>query len=64
MTIFDRDPATSKLSYASALYDGRQGVDGLEDPTGLIERPGGTDLYVSAEGDDSVALFGNLPDPT
>ena len=63
MTIFDRDATTSKLSYASAHYDGRQGVDGLEDPTGVVERPGGTDLYVSALGDDSVALFGNAPDP-
>lgn len=68
IVIFDRDPATGVLTYAGCIDDEDTGADtctatspGLDQPRGLAVSPDGRSVYVTAQIDDSVAIFNRDP---
>lgn len=57
VAVFDRTPASGRLSFAGAHIDGAQGVDGIGNAAALSLSPDGLHLYVAGAGDNAVALF-------
>jgi len=58
---FTRDPASGLLTWISALYNGEDGVSGLDGPVDLVVPPDGQHLYATGYSSDSVAVFARDP---
>ncbi|MBN2475222.1 MAG: beta-propeller fold lactonase family protein [Pirellulales bacterium] len=54
---FDRDAVTGQLTFAGALFDGRDGVEGLVGAMAVAISPDGNHLYCAAFLDSAVATF-------
>ena len=61
IAIFERDPASGGLAFVDFVRDGAGDVDGLDAPEGLALSPDGRQVYVTADGDDSLATFDRDP---
>lgn len=57
LMVFNRDPATGKLTVVETLTDGQNGVDGLSLPLAVALSPDGQFVYASGTGDDAVSVF-------
>ena len=57
LTSFTRDPSTGALTFVDAELEGVGGVDGLNSAASVVVQPDGAGVYVSAEVEDSVAVF-------
>ena len=68
VSIFRRDAATSRLSFASCVRDvthsgtGCAKADGLDGPRGVAVSPDGASLYVASRDGDAVAFFRRAAD--
>lgn len=58
ITLFERDAATGTLTQRTVYADGVGGVDGLLGASSVKIAPGGKHLYVSGQGESSIAIFG------
>lgn len=54
---FSRDGTTGELSLIEYFIDGQDGVDGINNPRGIVVSPDGAHVYVAGAGDDSIAIF-------
>ncbi len=61
LAIFARDLDSGELIFEGALYDGVDGVAGLDAAGGIALSPDGLYLYVIAGGEDSIAAFARDP---
>lgn len=57
VSLFSRDAATGTLAQVAVYQDGVGGVDGLQGASSVKIAPGGKHLYVSGQGESSVATF-------
>lgn len=59
---FRRDPARGALTFGGVVTEATSGVTGLADARGVIDSPGGNDIYVAspAGGGDGTRIV-NLP---
>lgn len=57
VTVFAKNPLTGELSVASTVVDGVDGVDGISAASSLVLSPDNTSVYVSGQGEHSVAHF-------
>lgn len=58
LAAFDRDPVSGELTFINALFDGVDGVNGLEDAREIVMSPDGAHLYAVGPGvDDGIAAF-------
>jgi 6-phosphogluconolactonase (cycloisomerase 2 family) len=61
LATFERDRASGALRFVEVLRDGAGDVDGLDAPEGLALSPDGRQVYVTADGDNSLAAFDRDP---
>lgn len=64
LVTFDRNPITGELTFVDAMYDGQDGVDGLQGALGthsVTLSPDGANVYVAASTDDSISVFKRDP---
>ena len=61
LTVFDRDSATSDLTYRTAFFDGHNGVDGLNGASSVALSPSGDRVFVTDRYDDALAVFDRDP---
>jgi 6-phosphogluconolactonase (cycloisomerase 2 family) len=61
VAVFARDAETGELHPASVVRDGRDGVDGLDQPGDLALSPDGAHLYVAGFDADALAVFARDP---
>jgi 6-phosphogluconolactonase (cycloisomerase 2 family) len=61
VAVFDRDVHSGALHAASVVRDGRDGVDGLDQPGDLALSPDGAHLYVAGFDADALAIFARDP---
>jgi 6-phosphogluconolactonase (cycloisomerase 2 family) len=59
---FARDEATGALTFVEKDEEGANGLDGIGFATECVMSPDGKHLYVTGEGDDSVAVFARNAD--
>lgn len=59
LTIFDRDP-TGALSFNKMLQDGQSGINGLGSPRALALSADNQSVYVAANSDDALVVFGPI----
>ncbi|HWK54604.1 MAG TPA: beta-propeller fold lactonase family protein [Hyphomicrobiales bacterium] len=57
LTLFSRDAATGALTQLTVYSDGVAGVDGLQGASSVKISPDGKHLYVTGQGESSVAIF-------
>jgi 6-phosphogluconolactonase (cycloisomerase 2 family) len=57
VTVFDRDPATGRLTFGASYTNGSAGVSGLWGAVSLVVSPGGGFLYVSSIFDGNLVVF-------
>ena len=57
VAVFERDPASGKLTFVEAHYDGRGGVDGLRDVRSVAVSPDGDQVYAVGSADGALAVF-------
>lgn len=57
VVVFDRDPATGELGYASKVTDGVDGVDGLAGAKRAVVSPDGLHVYVTGSAESALAAF-------
>ena len=57
LTVFARDTTTGALTRSAIFKDGTDDVDGLDGAFQVVISPEGANVYVTAEVDDSVAVF-------
>src|SRR5262245_14418426 len=57
LAVFARDPATGTLSFLEAEIDGVNGVEALGAASAVAPSPDGANVYVTAEGPDSLVTF-------
>lgn len=57
VVVFSRASTDGKLSFVQALFNGKEGIDGLTAPTGVSLSPDGAYLYVSSLNDSAVSVF-------
>lgn len=57
LTVFDRDGSSGKLKLRDAYRDGIDGVNYLGTAMGLVVSPDNAHVYVTASGDNAVAVF-------
>jgi 6-phosphogluconolactonase (cycloisomerase 2 family) len=62
LAAFSRDPRDGVLEFVATLRDGEEGVDGLDAPETVRLSPDGRNVYVAADGDDSLAAFSRDPE--
>lgn len=58
VTLFSRDATTGALTQVAVYVDGIAGVDGLQAASSVKLSPDGQHLYVTGQGESSVAIFG------
>lgn len=58
LTLFSRDATTGALTQLVVYQDGVAGVDGLQSASSVKMAPDGKHLYVTGQGESSVAIFG------
>lgn len=61
LVVFERNPNSGLLTVIESYVDGVNGIDGLTAPGGLSIAPDDKHVYVTAEGDDSLAAFERDP---
>jgi len=57
VSVYGRNATTGELSQVSTVVDGVAGVDGIENASSLVLSPDNDFLYVSGQGEHSVAIF-------
>jgi 6-phosphogluconolactonase (cycloisomerase 2 family) len=57
IAVFRRDATSGTLEFVETKEDGVDGVEGLDEPTGVIVSPDGRNVYVTAYEDNSVVVF-------
>lgn len=57
VSVFARNQSTGALTLASSVVDGAGGADGIQRASSLILSPDNKFLYVSGQGENSVAIF-------
>ena len=57
ISLFSRDAATGTLAQLAVYSDGVAGVDGLQGASSVKITPDGKYLYVSGQGESSIAIF-------
>jgi 6-phosphogluconolactonase (cycloisomerase 2 family) len=57
VTVFARNPTTGALTRQSVVVDGVDGVDGIQGASSLVLSPDNESLYVSGQGESSIAIF-------
>ncbi len=57
LAVFERESATGSLVFLEAYYDNTDGINGLDGVTSLTLSENGQFLYVTAENDNSIAVF-------
>ncbi len=57
VAVFSREPTSGELTFVQVLKDGQDGVDGLGQALSVTVSPDGGHVYVTAEGDNAVAVF-------
>ena len=60
LVVFDRDVISGDLSYRETFVDGEAGVDGLNDPYGVLVSDDGSQIFVAAtdgNSDGALAIF-------
>ncbi|WP_116809871.1 beta-propeller fold lactonase family protein [Steroidobacter cummioxidans] len=57
VSVYAIDATTGELSQASTVVDGIAGVDGIQAASSLVLSPDNNFLYVSGQGEHSVAIF-------
>lgn len=62
IAIFERNPKTGTLTFIEAVFDGRNGVDGLRGAFAVESSPDGTHIYAVGIFDSSLAVFSRDPD--
>ncbi|MEE4270416.1 MAG: beta-propeller fold lactonase family protein [Thermoanaerobaculales bacterium] len=62
IAVFERNPATGRLTYLEHLTDGAGGVDGIAGVRALAMSAGGHHLYAAGSADDAVAWFSRAGD--
>ncbi len=55
--VFDRDPASGQLSHAWTVYNGSDGVEGIDGASAIIVSPDGLHVYATGSIDNAVAAF-------
>ena len=55
---YSRNPNTGALTFVEMMEDGHGGVNGLDGPKAVAISPDGMFLYVAANKDDDVSVFG------
>jgi 6-phosphogluconolactonase (cycloisomerase 2 family) len=58
VAVFGRDGGSGALTFVEAQVDGSAGVDGLAGVRGIAVSPDGAHVYVAADVDDALAVFG------
>jgi 6-phosphogluconolactonase (cycloisomerase 2 family) len=62
VTVFQRNPDTGALTFASAATDGVDRVDGLAGARDVVVSPDGKHLYAAGLAENAVVAFGRDPD--
>lgn len=57
LTVFQRDPATGRLRFVEAQFNGLHGVEGLDDPDFVTVSPDGRYVYAGSYYAKSLAVF-------
>jgi len=57
VAVFSRDPATGRLTFVEAKFDGVDGVDGLDFATSVTVSPDGANVYAASARDSAVTVF-------
>ncbi|MCR6653897.1 MAG: beta-propeller fold lactonase family protein [Cellvibrionaceae bacterium] len=57
VTLFSRDPTTKLLTQEAVYIDGQGGMDGLQSASSAKLSPDGKHLYVTGQGENSLAVF-------
>ena len=57
VAVFSRASDTGELTFVEALFDGQNGVDGLDNADSVAVSPDGKHVYVTGQEDDAVAVF-------
>ena len=57
VVIAKRNRRTGRLSFVDALFDGQNGVDGIEGAIGVVVSRDGDNVYVAGGSEDAVATF-------
>ncbi len=61
LVVFARDDVTGELTFVESLVDGTGGVFGLLGPSSVAVSPDGRHVYVTADVDDTLAVFARDP---
>src|SRR5690606_25880435 len=61
IVVFRRDEC-GDLSHVTTLFDGQDGVSGLDDVRDIVVSPDGLSLYIVAAQGDSLVVFSRDPD--
>lgn len=61
VAVFSRDGVSGALTFIEAHFDGQAGVHGMDGANEIAFSPDGLHVYVAAEDDDAVAVFGRNP---
>jgi 6-phosphogluconolactonase (cycloisomerase 2 family) len=57
VSVFARDADTGKLSFVETLEDGQNGIVGMDDASGAVCSPDGSQVYVTASRSNAVSMF-------
>jgi 6-phosphogluconolactonase (cycloisomerase 2 family) len=63
-SLFSRDSGTGGLAFEAAVFDGAEGVDGLNGVRGLALTPDGLHLVAASKTEDAVSVFRLVPCPS
>ncbi|MDA8020380.1 MAG: beta-propeller fold lactonase family protein [Thermoanaerobaculia bacterium] len=61
MVTFLRNPFTGTLTFQDAIYDGQDGVDGLDGAADVLVNPAGDRVVAASPNDNGLALFRRDP---
>ncbi len=61
LTVFQRDGISGQITFQEALADGVNGMDGLNQVTGVATSPDSVYVYTASGGDSAVAIFATQP---
>ncbi len=60
LTVFQRNGLSGQITFQETLVDGTNGVDGLNQITGVAASPDSTYVYTASGGDSAVAIFATV----